>query len=185
MDVQQLQDFLQGFQDELSDLTNNRNIIELANDLHAQTVEQQVASCEVEYQNNLPVVLPTVAPISLLKIFTADDISETWQDWLDNFALAARACNWDEQKKLRVLPAYLDGTAHEVYSTLDQAIQNNWNNLTAALAQQLQQPDSAQSAINVLLTMRQYLDEPVSKFAAKIMKLVRKAYLAPAFTDAQ
>ncbi len=33
--------------------------------------------------------------------------------------------------------------------------------------------------------MCQYLDKPVSKFAAKIMELVRKAYLVPTFTDAQ
>ncbi len=33
--------------------------------------------------------------------------------------------------------------------------------------------------------MRQQLDEPVSKFAAKLMKLVKKTYLAPAFTDVQ
>ncbi len=76
-----------------------------------------------------------VVPNSLLKVFTGDDISETWQDWLDNFALAARACNWDEQKKLHVLPAYLDGTAHEVYSTIALPVQNNWDNLTDALAQ--------------------------------------------------
>ncbi len=68
---------------------------------------------------------------------------------------------------------------------LDQAIQNNWDNLKTALAQRLQQPDSTQTAINVLLTMRQHLDDPVSKFAVKIMKLVRKVYLAPTFTDAQ
>ncbi len=79
----------------------------------------------------------------------------------------------------------LDGTAHEVYSTFDQATQNNWDNLKAVLAQRLQQPDSTQTAINVLLMMCQHLDEPVSKFAAKILKLVRKAYLEPAFTDAQ
>ncbi|MCP3683121.1 MAG: hypothetical protein GY861_10560 [bacterium] len=69
MDAQQLQDYLQGFQDELADLRNSRNVIELVNDLHAQTVEQQVAGCEVEYQNNLPGVLPTVAPISLFEDF--------------------------------------------------------------------------------------------------------------------
>ncbi len=33
--------------------------------------------------------------------------------------------------------------------------------------------------------MRQQLSEPVSKFAAKILKLVRKAYLSPAFDEEQ
>ncbi len=135
MDAQQLQDFLQGFWDELVELRDNRNRIEIGNDLHAQNVEEQVANFEVEHQNNLPGVLPTVALTSLLKVFTGDDISEMWQDWLDNFTLAARACNWDENKKLHVLPAYLDGTAREVYSMLDQATQNNWDNLKTALAQ--------------------------------------------------
>ncbi len=118
-----------------------------------------------------------------VEVFTGDDISETWQDWLDNFTLAARACNWDEQKKLHVLPAYLDGTACKTYSMIALPVQNNWENLTDALAQRLQQPNSAQTAVNVLLMMHQQLSEPVSKFAAKILKLVRKAYLAPVFND--
>ncbi len=184
MNAQQLYDFVQGLQDGLAVLREDRNCIEIPNSLHAQNVEEHVTNSETERPHNPPGLSLTMAPILLLKNFTGDDDSETWQDWLDNFILAARACNWDENKKLRVLPAYLDGTTCEVYSTLDQATQNNWDNLKTVLAQRLQ-PDSAQTAVKVLLMIRPHLDEPVSQFAAKIMKLVRKAYLAPAFTDAQ
>ncbi len=64
MDAQQLQDYLQGIWDELADLRNDQNI-QLVHDAHAQAIEQQVANCEVEEQNNLPDILPTVAPNSL------------------------------------------------------------------------------------------------------------------------
>ncbi len=93
MDGQQLQNLIQGLQDEIAALRNDQNRIELHNDLQVQNIENQVTNLEMEHQNNLPGLLPTVAPNSLLKVFTGDDISETWQDWLDNFTLATRACN--------------------------------------------------------------------------------------------
>ncbi len=135
MDPQQLQAYIIGLQNEVAQLRNDQNRIEAANDQQVRHIENQVNVLDVQQQNNLPGLLPSIAPNMLLKIFTADDPSETWQDWLENFTLAARACNWDDPKKLRVLPAYLDGTAHEVYSTLDQGTQNNWDNLTTTFAQ--------------------------------------------------
>ncbi len=185
MDQQALANVLLELQNGMEALRNEHAHIGNGNHAHVANVENQVRTLERERQNNLPRLLPMVVPNSLLKVFTGDDISETWQDWLDNFLLAARACGWDEQKRLHVLPAYLDGTTREAYSTLGLPVQNNWDNLTNALAQRLQQPDSVQTAVNVLLMMRQQLNEPVSMFATKILKLVQKAYLAPAFTDAQ
>ncbi|MCP3683356.1 MAG: hypothetical protein GY861_11765, partial [bacterium] len=95
MDGQQLQNLIQGLQDEITALRNDHNHMENANDLQVQNIENQVQTIETEHQNNLPGLLPTVAPSLLLKVFTGDDISETWQDWLNNFTLAATACNWD------------------------------------------------------------------------------------------
>ncbi|MCP4648835.1 MAG: hypothetical protein GY853_01965, partial [PVC group bacterium] len=57
MDTQQLQDYLQGIRDELTDLRNDQNI-QLVHDARAQVIEQQVANCEVEEQNNLSDILP-------------------------------------------------------------------------------------------------------------------------------
>ncbi|MCP4649763.1 MAG: hypothetical protein GY853_06740, partial [PVC group bacterium] len=70
MDAQQLQEYLQRIWDELADLRNGQNI-QLVHHAHARVIEQQVANCEVDEQNNLPDILLTVTPNSLLKIFTS------------------------------------------------------------------------------------------------------------------
>ncbi len=86
--------FVQGLQEELVGLRDDQNRIEIPNNLHAKNVEEQVTNLKMDHQNNLPGLLPTIALTSLLKNFTGDDVSETWQDWLDNFTLAARQGGW-------------------------------------------------------------------------------------------
>ncbi|MCP3685715.1 MAG: hypothetical protein GY861_23965, partial [bacterium] len=113
-----LANVLQGLRQEVANLRQEQDRMGQDTTVNTNNIQNQVRVIERERQNNLPGMLPTVAPNSLLKVFTGDDISETWQDWIDNFALAARSCGWDEQKKLHVLPTYLDGTAREVYGTL-------------------------------------------------------------------
>ncbi|MCP4651619.1 MAG: hypothetical protein GY853_16280, partial [PVC group bacterium] len=92
-DFQQTNDFLQGLRDEFADIRNTQNNIQVANHAHVQAVRQQLNNYEAEHQNNIPGILPTVVLLSLLKPFTRENISETWQDWFDLFVLTARACN--------------------------------------------------------------------------------------------
>src|ERR1043165_9987587 len=59
-------------------------------------------------------ILPAPATIAKPTLFTGKP-KEDAQEWLDHFENIAAANEWDDQKKLRVIPVYLYGSAKRWY----------------------------------------------------------------------
>ncbi len=87
----QLQQKLVEIQHQLVELWNDQVDTGGVNEWQFQDFENWVTELNMHCQNDLPGLLLPAAPHSLLKVFTADDPSEVWQDWFDSFVLVARA----------------------------------------------------------------------------------------------
>ena len=71
---------------------------------------------------------------------------ENITDFINKFDLRARGMNLDKVQKAALLPLYLQGNALDLYSTLSQAVQNDYDKLATTLKTQLASPEARRFA---------------------------------------
>ncbi|MCP4486196.1 MAG: hypothetical protein GY820_02585, partial [Gammaproteobacteria bacterium] len=101
----------------------------------------------------------------------------TFSEWIRRFEEIARARKWEGDRRAQILPTFLDGQALLAYRRLDDAVQNSYDAVKAALANRLEPVVSTEFyAAKLHSPRRQSENEDVSAFAAEIERLTQGAY---------
>ena len=103
---------------------------------------------------------------------TNDNFSQGWT----RFELVAKAKEWNDAKRLVILPTLLRGKLLDHYVDFDDETRGDLKKLHDALlavSEQLQDPLSEAKSF---ITREQQPDEKVADFAAALRKLFRRAY---------
>ena len=113
--------------------------------------------------------------------FYSGKLNDDFEQWLELFELIASANEWEEQRKLKVLPAYLRGNALEQYRSLPHAAKLTYAALTANLKSKLKTPIGDKFKSAELHDRKQLPSETVADFYQVVKVLTRGAW--PSFDD--
>ena len=113
-------------------------------------------------------------PIFMPETFTG--IGRDWEDWAEQFEMAADVNNWDEPLRLKFMGLLLSGRAREVYSGLSAADKTSYTSLKNAMGRCLDPSDSDDwNRVNFSSRKRLH-NESVRDFGIALRRLVARAY---------
>ncbi|MCP4599592.1 MAG: hypothetical protein GY847_03470, partial [Proteobacteria bacterium] len=114
------------------------------------------------------------AQLDTFKGRLGDDFSR----WIRRFEDVAAACNWNDDRKLQILPALLVENAHEIYHAIPAANRATYDALKQLLINQLQPAENRQIKATELHARKQGMYESIDDYSSDVQRLARGAYSA-------
>ena len=103
---------------------------------------------------------------------TGEDVEK----WLKSFDRISKANGWTEKRQCDILPAFLREHAAEFYDELTPRIQNDLNELKAALVEHFIPKKARRFYYADLYSRKQGQMETAEDFGREIQKLIRRTY---------
>jgi hypothetical protein len=95
------------------------------------------------------------------------------KQWLDRYDVVATLNNWDEQTKIRFLPAFLEGRSYELYSSLRASDKKDWNTVVTSLTRLFGLTDNPLLNFERLALLRQN-NRSVQDYANDVLNLTAR-----------
>jgi len=109
--------------------------------------------------------------------------AEDFNSWIDIFELTSNAYGFDDDRKAKILPAYLRETALHKYKALTEDTRKDYKEMVKQLKEALKPAEQKRWAQGRLAEIKQNDEESVQAFALKLQKLVKLAH--PELTQEQ
>ena len=104
------------------------------------------------------------------------EVLDEFTDWLAKFNVIAKANNWDDPKKLTILPTCLTQYAFQVYEGLGDPDKASYEVLTKALAKKFGAGENSMVWRLQLRSLKRSPGESLDAFVFRLRKLANKAY---------
>ncbi len=105
-------------------------------------------------------------------------LGDDFSQWIRRFEDVAIASNWNDARRLQILPALLVENAHEIYHAIPVANRGTYNALNTALTDRLQPAENRLFKATELHARRQGVYESGDGNSSEIRCLARGAYSA-------
>ena len=119
---------------------------------------------------------PTQIPRDAVRIFNGSEDEYGPDEFIQDFAIQARACRLSEDSKARQLPLFLKGHALEAYANLSVENQQSFSAVAKWLRVHFSNPQAKSLAAAELKGRTMRKDETPRSYARELLKLGRMAY---------